>query len=346
VVEGQGKYLIGPDNRPIFDTVSGLGANLMDCTNSYSLPSTLEVQVAEELLRRVPFERVKFVKTGSEADQAAVRFMRAATGRTGILRLGYSGWHSEFIGAEEPGLGCPPTDVVKCVSLGEMENVLAVGPSVAGVIMEAVQLDPNVDDALKRIRMACNTTGALLCFDEVITGFRWPKYTVAQTLGVMPDLMTMGKALGGGYPLGCVLGPARIMDMDGVFVSGTFSGETSALRAAQQLMDVVTEDRLRLFWDQANAFQTKLNYNITPAIRAEGYGTRMVLKDDVDGLNVAKLMQEAYRRHRVLFGPVLFPKLTWTAADYTCLLDIITEIVRDLPNITLDGPLPRPVFKR
>lgn len=345
------KYLLTEDGEHLFDTVSGLGANLITCENSYSLPTIDEVMFVEELLFNLDipgFDRAKVVKTGSEADGAAARFARGYTGKRGLYLLGYAGWHNEFVGAYDNPIGCSYTDVQRFDTLESLISALTKTKpgEIAGVIMEPVQLDPCVKAPLLCVRELCNRLGAVLIFDEVITGYRWPKYTVAKTLGVTPDLMTLGKALGGGYPLGVVVGPAKILDTEGVFVSGTFSGEQSALKAARALMTEVSPNRLKLFWEQANQFQSQANYHCSPAIRAVGYGTRMVLKDEVDGENVAKLMQEAARRHHILFGPVLFPKLSWVGADYTRLLGVMREIVADLPNIKLDGEKPRPVFKR
>ena len=102
VRSGDGKHLITTEGHVIFDTVSGLGANLISCDNSYSLPTIDEIVTAEELLRKIKvtgWDRVKFVKTGSEADGAAARYMRGKTGRKGIYSCGYNGWHGEYIGA-------------------------------------------------------------------------------------------------------------------------------------------------------------------------------------------------------------------------------------------------------
>lgn len=351
VRSGEGKHLVGIDGHVIFDTVSGLGANLISCENSFSLPTIDEITTAEELLRKVSipgYNRVKFVKTGSEADGAAARFMRGKTGRKGIYACGYSGWSGEYIGALPNCVGCPPTDVVHFNTHEELIQALGKpeAKDIAGVIMEPVMLDENCKENLQQIKSMCSYQGILLCYDEVITGFRFPSYTVAQTYGVYPDLLTMGKALGGGYPLGVVMGPAEILDTEGVFVSGTFAGETSALRAAQKVMSQVTPERLKMFWDMTHDFMKKLEYITAGRLVVQGYGTRIVFKDHDDGETYARYMQEVYIRHRILLGPVLFPKLSWTNHDYSLLVTAFESVTKDVDHVVLEGPKPRPVFRR
>jgi glutamate-1-semialdehyde aminotransferase len=347
VQRGTGNHLIAHDGSIVFDTVSGLGANLCDCHNVYSLPSTKEVEFAEALLRRIPFERVKIVKTGTEACMAALRYMRAEKpDRSMCLSVGFHGWSHEFISAEQNTVGCEDAQVWKQASI--KETISNVGEGCYAVIVEPVQLDVSTDriNELRELRNVCTATGTLLCFDEVITGMRFPQYTVAQTYGIMPDLMVLGKAIGGGHPLGLVLGPASIMDRHGVFVSGTFAGEESALDAGLATMGIAPSE-LRAFWDRANEFHKRLRYIVAGKMEAEGYGTRVVLYSKADdGLTVAKYMQEMYRRHKILIGPVLFPKLTWGALEYTKVLDATLDVMRTIDTVTLDGEKPRPVFKR
>jgi len=343
-----GQHLILPDGKTCLDTVSGLGANLISAVNSFSLPSTLEVEYCERLRDRIglPGWKVKLVKTGSEADQAAVRFARGYTKRQGVLSLGYNGWHNEFISPLPGAMGCITTDVVKVSSLEELITKLESGPMYAAVILEAVQLEINVKWALKRIKSLCEQRGIILIYDEVITGMRMPLYTVAATLGLWPDIMTCGKAMGGGYPLGVVMGVSDIMDTRGVFVSGTFSGETSALKAGMAVLDYMTPSLMSSWYGRCNDFMRALQWAVREHIRLEGYGTRIVMKDKVEGsMSVPRYMQEMYSRHRILIGPVLFPRAGWDR-EYSQIIDASTDVMKNFNEVKLTGEPPRPVFKR
>jgi hypothetical protein len=143
-----------------------------------------------------------------------------------------------------------------------------------------------------------------------------------------------------------VIGPSEILDTEGVFVSGTFAGETSALRAAQKVMSQVTPERLKMFWDMSHDFMKKLEFITAGRLVVQGYGTRIVFRDHDDGETYARYMQEAYKRHRILLGPVLFPKLSWTNHDYSLLITAFESITADVDRVVLEGPKPRPVFKR
>jgi len=347
---GRGQYLILPDGSTCLDTVSGFGANLIDLRNSFSLPATLEVEYAERIVQRlgVPGWKVKLVKTGSEADQCATRFARGFTGRKGVLKLGYSGWHNEFIAAEEPGIGCIPTDVIKCNDYKDLISHLeSDNPAPAAVIMEPVQLDMDVVQHLKRIRDLCNKRHVVLIFDEVITCFRMPQYTVSATYNVWPDLLTTGKAAGGGYPLGICMGHKDIMDTEGVFVSGTFSGETSALLAGMEVLDRVTPSVMSFFFARCQDFQTELQWAVKEHISILGYGTRQVLRDKVEGsLAVPRYMQEMWNRHKILIGPVLFPRVGWDTEIYGKIINASEDVMKDFDQVTLNGSAPRPIFKR
>lgn len=350
VTGSDGQYLIDTDGRPFLDTVSGLGPNILDIRNTYSLPSTLEVECAEKVLHRLGRQgwKVKFVKTGSEADQAAVRFARGYTGRRGVLRLGYSGWHNEFISAEEPGVGCIPTDVTKVGSHDELvERLRAEGPVPAAVIMEPVMLDMDVKPQLKKIREITQRKDIVLIFDEVITCMRMPQYSVAKTFDIWPDIMTTGKALGNGMALGVVMGCSDIMDTEGVFVSGTFSGETSALESCMGLLAEVGPDRMRQWYGACNDLMVRLQWALKGKIEVVGYGTRMVLRERTPGSDmVPRYMQEMWRRHRILIGPVLFPRFGW---DNHCLGKLVyasEDVAKGLEGVELIGRPPSPIFKR
>lgn len=221
----------------------------------FTLPGRLEVEVAEELLKHwVPWARfVRFFKTGSEATSASIRLARAVTGRDkiAVVQPGYHGWHDWFIACQKPALGVPASaknDVVVVERKNEAQlNELLRRIPFAALIMEPRSLEKIESDYLnapllsepaarflKEARHVCNETGALLILDEVVTGIR-ANPTVASTVPVQPDLMTLGKAVANGYPLAALVGTdaMRMLNQDEVFVSGTYGGELVSLAAAK-----------------------------------------------------------------------------------------------------------------
>jgi glutamate-1-semialdehyde aminotransferase len=211
----------------------------------FSLPHPLEVEVAERLVEVIPCaEMVRFVKTGSEADAAAVRVARAATGRDVIVYCGYHGWH-EWYAITTPRAKGIPKDFARLVvpfrynDLASLEAALDEHHGhVAAVMMEPVLLDAPAPGFLEGVKAAAHRHGALLIFDEIVSGFRWAVAGAQEYFGVVPDLATFGKGMANGLPLAAVVGGAELMrEFDDVFVSSTFGGDTLALAACRAALD-------------------------------------------------------------------------------------------------------------
>ena len=211
----------------------------------FSLPHALEVEVAERLIEVIPCaEQVRFLKTGSEANSAAVRVARAATGRDVVLYFGYSGWHDWYAITTPRSKGIPK-DFARFIvpfnynDLPSLERALDEHyGKVAAVIMEAVLLDAPGTGFLEGVRKAAHDHGALLIFDEIVSGFRWAVGGAQEYFGVVPDLATFGKGMANGLPLSAVVGRAELMrEFEDVFVSSTFGGDTLALAAAAATID-------------------------------------------------------------------------------------------------------------
>ena len=211
----------------------------------FSLPHPLEVEVAERLIEVIPCaEQVRFLKTGSEANSAAVRVARATTGRDVIVYCGYSGWHDWYAITTPRSKGIPK-DFARFIvpfnynDLSSLDRALDEHyGKVAAVIMEAVLLDAPGPGFLEGVRKAAHDHGAVLIFDEIVSGFRWAVGGAQEYFGVAPDLATFGKGMANGLPLSAVVGRAELMrEFEDVFVSSTFGGDTLALAAAQATMD-------------------------------------------------------------------------------------------------------------
>ena len=211
----------------------------------FSLPHPLEVEVSERLRDIIPCaEMARFLKTGSEADAAAVRVARAATGRDVVLFAGYHGWH-EWHAITTPRSKGIPKDFARLIApfdyndLGSLERALDEHHGrVAAVIMEPVLLDAPAKGFLEGVKAAAHRHGALLIFDEIVSGFRWAVGGAQEYFGVVPDLATFGKGMANGLPLSAVVGRAELMrEFEDIFVSSTFGGDTLALAACLATLD-------------------------------------------------------------------------------------------------------------
>ena len=208
----------------------------------YSLPSKKETVLANMICDIIPSaEKVRFVKTGSEACSAAVKIARAYTKREKVLCCGYHGWHDWFSVANDKKAGIPTIleDLISRFKYNDLDDFKAkIGEKhncdIAAVIMEPYVLEAPEDDFLNEIRRLCTERGIVLIFDEVVTAFRTKKFSAQAYYDVIPDLTTIGKAMGNGMPIGCVCGKAEIMDVlkGDCFVSSTFGGELASISAA------------------------------------------------------------------------------------------------------------------
>ncbi len=224
---------------------------------SFSLPTELEIEVAERLQKLIPSaEMVRFGKNGTDATSAAVRLARAFTGRDHILALGYHGWQDWYIGATARNLGVPKavselTHKVPFNDLPALSKALeSFSGQVAAIILEPVNIEP-APGYLQEAIEAAHRHGALVIFDEVITGFRVHTGGAQAHYGVKPDLSAFGKAMGNGMPVSAVVGRADIMAyMEKIFYSGTFGGEALSLAASKAVIDkMAREPVIKTIWD-------------------------------------------------------------------------------------------------
>ena len=207
----------------------------------FSLPHPIEMQVAEKIVEMVPCaERVRFAKNGSDATAGAVRLARAHTGRDHVAVCGYHGWQDWYIGSTARNRGVPQVtrDLTHTFTYNDIESLHRLfkewPDQIAAVILEPMNITEPEDGFLEAVRELTHKNGALLVFDETITGFRFANGGAQEYFGVTPDLATFGKGLANGYPLSVVAGKAEIMRlMEEVFFSFTFGGETLSLAAAQ-----------------------------------------------------------------------------------------------------------------
>jgi len=210
----------------------------------FSLPHPIEMQVAEKLVEMVPCaEMVRFGKNGSDATSGAIRLARAWTSRERVAVCGYHGWQDWYIGSTARWRGVP--EAVRALTHGfpyndldALEKLLGTHPGeFAAVILEPMNTAEPLPGYLEGVKEVTHCHGALLVFDETITGFRYANGGAQERFGVTPDLATFGKGLANGYPVSAVAGRADVMKlMEEIFFSFTFGGETLSLAAALATM--------------------------------------------------------------------------------------------------------------
>jgi len=233
---------------------------------SYGAPCRAEVELAERVTRLVPsMEKVRFVSSGTEAAMSAVRLARAATGRDLVLKFSgcYHGHADSFLVAAGSGvatLGIPgspgvPADLAKATLTAKYNDLASVEAlfkqypgQIAVIAVEPVAANMGVvlpkPGFLQGLREIADREGALLLFDEVISGFRLARGGAQEIYGVKPDLTCLGKIIGGGLPVGAYGGRRDLMAQiapDGpVYQAGTLSGNPLAMAAGKAMLDSLT----------------------------------------------------------------------------------------------------------
>lgn len=259
IKKGLGSRVWDVDNNEYIDFANSLcsvtlGYNDVDVTNAvreqledgtiFTLPHTLEFEVAEKMVEMIPCaEMVRFGKNGSDATSGAIRVARAYTGRDHVAVCGYHGWQDWYIGATARNLGVPKavsdlTHTFQYNDINSLKKLFVEYPDqIAAVILEPMNIAFPREGFLEELKELTHQHGAVLIFDETITGFRYANGGAQELFGVTPDLATFGKGLANGYPLSAVVGKAEIMKlMEEIFFSFTFGGETLSLAAAKATM--------------------------------------------------------------------------------------------------------------
>ena len=272
---------LGHGYRPVVDAVA---AAIGDGVN-FSRPTVHEVAAAEDFLTMVPTaEMVKFAKNGSDATNAAVRLARAHTGRERIVvcRQPFFSTGDWFIGTTDMATGIPTTTVeqISRFDYNDLESLAAVFRNhpgeIAAVVMEpATALAEPAPGFLEGVRSLCDNEGALLVFDEMITGLRWSAHGAQSVYDVTPDLSCWGKALGNGFPISALAGRRAVMeagglatDRDRVFLLSTTHGpETASLAAFRAVAAAYTDSAPVARMETAGA---RLADGVNAAARAAG----------------------------------------------------------------------------
>lgn len=298
--KGQGAYIWDVDGNKYIDFVNSLAAITLGYNDKrvtkavteqlekgtiFSLAHELEFLVAEKICEMVPCaERVRFGKNGSDATSGAIRIARAYTKKDYVLVCGYHGWQDWYIGSTTRNGGVPKatqelTHKFTYNDINSLEDkIKELKGNIAAVIMEPVNIAPPKDNFLEKVKELTHKEGAVLIFDETVTGFRYANGGAQEFFGVTPDLATFGKGLANGYPVSAVAGRKEIMAlMEDVFFSFTFGGETLSLAAAYATLSTLqTEPVIQSIFEIGEYLMDNLNglitkYELEDIISVQGY---------------------------------------------------------------------------
>lgn len=313
IAQGEGPFLFDVDGHRYINYVLSYGPLILGHAHpdvlraihkaaaagtSYGMPTELAVELGELIRDSMPsLQRLRFVNSGTEATMSALRLARAFTGRNRIIKFeGCYHGHADFLlvkaGSGVATLGLPDSPGVTAANthdtlVAPFNDLAAVeklvdefGADLAAVIVEPIAgnmgLVPPVEGFLEGLRRLCDQSGALLIFDEVMTGFRVHPGGAQGLYDVAPDLTTLGKVIGGGLPVGAYGGRHDVMEMVAplgpMYQAGTLSGNPLAMAAGlATLQNLIHGD----YWPKLHEHGQRLDDGLRQA--AEKYGVSIVI---------------------------------------------------------------------
>ncbi len=339
----------------------------------YSQPSPLSIELAEKLVSIIPSaEMVRFVKNGSDATSAAIRLARAFTGRDYVVVSGYHGWQDWYIASTEHSRGipsgvrqytrrCPYNDLASLKKIfDELQG------KVAAFILEPLQGNGPEEGYLEAVRDLVHRQGALLIFDEVVSGFRYALAGAQELYGVTPDLSTFGKGMANGMPLSCVVGKAEILNQiaEGVFISTTFGDEALSFAAALKTIEILQRPgqydyvwKLGELWKRS--VSKLISYHALDAVvqvsgLAPHCGVEFQEANGLSYLDLQSVYQQRLLHEKVLSVGINNFCLAHNEQDVNDFINAIDKALKDVKKAVLAGSLNGilttgkidPVFKR
>ena len=253
-VQSYGPMILGHSHPAVIEAINKAAS----CGTSYGAPTEKEIILAETIIERVKgIESIRFVNSGTEATMTALRLARGVTNRSKIIKFSgcYHGHSDTLLAAAGSGVatqgisgseGVTESAVFDTVVV-PFNKVPEIDQSIAAVIVEPVAANMGLVEPdsgfLQELRKACDSSGALLIFDEVITGFRLSSGGASSWYGVIPDIWCFGKIIGGGLPVGAFAARHELMShlapIGGVYQAGTLSGNPLAMAAGQATLELL-----------------------------------------------------------------------------------------------------------
>jgi glutamate-1-semialdehyde 2,1-aminomutase len=374
-----GTVILGHAYEPVLEAVR---RELVKGVN-FCRPSIIEGQLAELLVDAIPSaEMVKFGKNGSDAVTAATKLARAYTGRKYIVRCqddAFNAIHDWFIGSTVMSSGIPAetkalTLKFKYNDLASCEKLFAEYPGeIACVLLEPISMEAPKDDFLSSLKLLCEKNGALLIFDEVVSGFRFALGGVQEMTGVTPHISAFGKAMANGFSVSALVGQREFMSLGGLehkkerlfLLSTTHGGETHSLAAAIATINEIKRcNAIEHFWKIGGLLIEGVrgaakDVGADKFIEAIGYGVKpgFIFKDESGNISMPMrtlFLQETIKRG--LLMPYVVPSLAHDVRIIERAIESIREALVVMKNAgeggikgiigAIDGPTVKPVFRK
>jgi glutamate-1-semialdehyde 2,1-aminomutase len=355
VARGRGAYVETEDGRRILDWVQSWGPlvfghadpetveSVRDAAldgTSFGASTEREVELAEEIVDAVPsVEQVRLVSSGTEAAMSALRLARAATHRSRVLKFAgcYHGHADAFLAeagsglatlgiAASPGVPASVAEQTIVVDYNDVDQAAAAverhAEDLAAVFVEPVAGNmgcvPPLPGYLEALRALCDASGALLVFDEVITGFRVGRGGAQGRYGVRPDLTVLGKIVGGGLPLAAFGGRAELMSRlapaGDVYQAGTLSGNPLATAAGVSVLRRLREPAV---YEELERRSALLESGLAPFGRVQRVGAMLTFFTGSDPVTTFQQLDGA--RYGELFRGLLDRGIYFAPSQYECL---------------------------
>jgi glutamate-1-semialdehyde 2,1-aminomutase/spore coat polysaccharide biosynthesis protein SpsF len=388
IAKGKGCYSWDVDGNKYLDMIMACHAKILgyadpdvnqavkdqlDIGTTYSLPNELEVDVTEKLIDAIPCaEAARFGKNGADATSICVRVARANTNRDHIAYCGYHGWHDWYIANTDLNSGIPKfnQDLAHSFAYNQietLENIFNEYPDdIAVVIMEALTILEPKDNFLQKVKKLTHDYGALLAFDEVMTGFRFSFGGAQELTGVIPDIAAFAKAISNGIPLSAIVGKKEYMFcLDKTFFSFTYGGDCVGLAAANACIPKLKREKVsehlhkvgKVLKDGYNKLAEQ--HGLADYTSCIGYPCRTIISFDgqgkYDSLDMKSFFQQEMIRRGVLWAA--YHALTWShkLEDIEYALACYDETLAEFKKIVekgdkikdhLEGPPVEPVFRK
>ena len=367
---GKGAYVWDVDGNKYLDYIMGchplvLGYSDPDVNaavikqlekgSTFSLMNELEVSVSKLLVDIIPCaEMVRFGKNGADATTAGVRVARAITNRDHIAYCGYHGWHDWYIANTDLNSGIPDFNKKLAHSfsyndLDSLEKIFKEYPDqIAIVIMEPLTVLKPKNNFLHEVKKMARHYGAILMFDEIITGFRFSLGGAQELLDVTPDLASFAKGISNGVPLSALVGKKEYMEaLDKTFFSFTYGGDCIGLSAAEACIPKLQRENVPdHLWKVGKVLKDGFNqlaetHNLEEFMQCIGYPCRSIISFNGRGkyneLELKSILQQELVRRGVLWAA--YHALSWshTIAEINLTLEAYDESMSVVKNIITKG---------
>ena len=385
---GKGAYVWDVDDNKYLDYIMGchpliLGyadpdvnkavVEQLELGSTFSLMNELEVDVTELLIDAVPCaEAARFGKNGADATSAGVRIARAVTGRDHIAYCGYHGWHDWYIANTDLNSGIPKFNQGLAHSfvyndLDSLESIFKQYPGqVAIVIMEPLTILEPKNNFLHEVKKMAHDNGALLMFDEIITGFRFAYGGAQELTGVTPDLTSLAKGISNGVPLSAIVGKREYMfSLEKTFFSFTYGGDCIGLAAAKACLPKLKREKVtEHLWHVGLLLKDGFNrlagcYGVSEFVQCVGYPCRSIISFDGCGifepLEIKSYFQQELIRRGILWTAYHAlsyshkrEDIEYTLNCYEDVLKLFKDAVSKKKNLRslIEGVPVKPVFRK